>query len=257
MITLMLGGVGTGKTLLLTIFSQISGRFCSANFMIRDSNKKITEFKMRDVLEEKINHSDVYIDEFYLYMDSRKFMSDVNSLLSYFAFQSRKLDLRMYLTTQIIRTIDVRMREMIDNIIECSRVSNGFVYTVYTDIRSNKYNPPKILFLSNNSASKFYGKYNTYEIIKTPLFESIRRNVAVSEYSENEKIDMGKNAVLFLTENNLNITKTNISVFCQRNNLSVKKDFVNEIYSFAIISKSNKNLSKKKTSKKVYNFQKH
>ena len=254
MITLILGGVGSGKTLLMTVFSQLSNRNVFSNFQIRKSNKTIEVFKIRDILDEKISKSDVYIDEFYLYMDSRHFMSDINSLLSYFAFQSRKLDLRIYLSTQIIRTIDVRMREMIDNIIECERQKNGFLYTIYADIKNNNLSPPKQLFLSNQSAAKFYGLYDTYEVIKTPLFEQIKRNVAIAEFSEAEKEQIAKNSVVFLKQNNLKITKTNIAVFCQKNSYATKKEFVNDIYASAIICSVNPEPIGKK--KKVYNFQK-
>lgn len=243
MIVLVLGNVGSGKTLFLTIFSQLSSRKVFTNYEIIKSNKEIHRFKIRDILDEKIDKSDVYLDEFYLYMDSRHFMNDINSLLSYFAFQSRKLGLRIFLSTQIVRTIDIRMREMIDILVECEKIEvngvvKGYKYTIYTGVNSNDYIKPKQLFLSFNTAKEFFDNYNTYEIIKTPLFEDIKRNVASSEYTEKEKFDIAKECIRFLQKNKLSVTKTNVGVFLIDNDYSTKQNFRNSIYAKCIICKS-------------------
>lgn len=248
MITLIVGDVGSGKTLLMTVFTQLSNRICFTNYKIRNSRVRgrIKTFKFRDILDEKVNNSDVYLDEFYMYMDARKFMSDINTTLSYFAFQSRKLKLRMYLTTQLIRTIDVRMREMIDNIIECEYIEDkGFKYSIYNNIKKG-YSAPIQFFLSLEKAKLYFNKYDTYQIIKTPAFENIRRNVAAAEFTNKEILKISKDCIKFLKRSKLKITKTNISVFCMKNNFSVKKFFTDKIYCETIILNGSKIVNKKK-----------
>ena len=252
MITLILGDVGTGKTLFICLLSQLSSRMVYTNFKVMDSNKKVKKFSMKYVLNETINNTDVMIDEFYMYMDARKFMSDINQLLSIFAFQSRKLKLRMYLSTQIVRTIDVRMREMIDNVIECSVFKSitkisaknpdgiiEFRYTIYTDINSPIYSRPKTLALSYENAYPYFDKYNTYELIKTPQFEALRRNVSANEFTAYEITKISKEAIKFLQSNKLKPTKTNIAVFCIKNDYSTRADFVNKIYADCTIISAN------------------
>lgn len=242
MITLIIGDVGSGKTLLMCLFSLLSNRKVFTNFKIKDKDKKIGKFAIKHILDEKIQSSDVFIDEFYLYMDSRKFMSDINALLSYFAFQSRKLDLSIYLSTQIIRTIDIRMREMIDNVIECEKVVRngkliGFSYSIFANINTSN-GGVKRLFLSLKNAIPYFSKYDTYQIIKTPLFESIKRNVAVSEYTEIEITEISRQCIKYLKKVKLKTNKTNIGIFCIKNNYSNQKQFINSLYAETTIIKA-------------------
>lgn len=242
MITLIIGDVGSGKTLLMCLFALISNRKIFSNFTIKDKDKKVDKFAIKYILDEKIKSSDVFIDEFYLYMDSRKFMSDINSLLSYFAFQSRKLDLNIYLSTQIIRTIDIRMREMIDNIIECEKIVRngklvGFKYIIFSNI-NDKNVGFKQMFLSIDNAKPYFSKYDTYQIIKTPLFESIKRNVAINEYTEIEINEISKQCIKYLKKVKLKMNKTNVGIFCIKNDYSNKRDFINSLYAESMIIKS-------------------
>jgi len=241
---MVMGDVGAGKTLMLAILSQYTNRPIFTNFHLYNSNKPVEKFEVEYILNKTINSADVFIDEFYLYMEARNFMSDINGLFSYFAFQSRKLNLRLWLTVQLLRTVDIRMREMITNIIECEAIKDNdentiaFKYIIYSNVNKSQFEAPKEIYLDIESAKPYFSIYDTYEVVKTPMFERIKRNVAVDTYSDKEILEIARNCVSFLHRNNLKVNKTNIGVYCIKKGYSNRKDFINNIYADSILLKA-------------------
>ena len=248
--------MGTGKTLLMCVFAWLSKRNVYTNFSTFNFNKKVDKFSVKYVLDETINKCDVFLDEIYMYIDSRKFMSDMNTLMSTFAFQSRKLSINMYLSSQLIRTFDVRMRLMLDNVIECEVFKStkkisltnkdgiiGFKYTIYTDVNNPNCSKPKELFLKWEQAKFFFDKYDTYELIKTKTFNNLKKNVTADEYTDLEINHIAKQSIDYLTKRKLKINKKNIWVFCNKNDYSTRKSFIDSLYSDVIILQAEQKIS--------------
>ena len=64
--------------------------------------------------DEELNDTDVLLDESYQIMDSRAGMTKQNRLFTYFAVQTRKLGVDLYLPTHSIENIDIRIRRATD-----------------------------------------------------------------------------------------------------------------------------------------------
>jgi len=103
------------------------------------------------------------MDEIYIYMDSRLSMAKRNRMLSYFVFQTRKLGVTLYFTSQHIGQVDVRLRNMIDILCICKQTvkKNWFKidmtdYRNFPDIRQNT-------FIYNGS--NYFSMYDTKELV--------------------------------------------------------------------------------------------
>ena len=125
------GRMGSGKTLSSTVFAVLdwyeADRKIIANYVIdldqinRDEPIKevkegdFTYLTYKDFVEDMNNNKQFYgvtfiIDEAYLHADSRLSQSGYSRLLTYFALQSRKRDVDLYLTSQQFQNLDIRLR---------------------------------------------------------------------------------------------------------------------------------------------------
>lgn len=162
MLTVIYGGVGNGKTLLLTVIGYYAKKEVVANYQLRYPNKKIEEFSLTTFLKTDYKNKCLLLDEAYIYLESRLSMKQKNRLSSYVLFQSRKKDVNMYLTAQLINTIDIRYRKMIDYVIKC----NGVVGNAYQYICCN--NQTKIIkvkYIMVDAVKQFYKYFDTNQVI--------------------------------------------------------------------------------------------
>jgi len=118
----VIGRRGSGKTLfimlLVLIFSESP---VYSNFKLK--SEKYNRFRLK-FLHELPLHVNLGLDEIYALFDARSSMSHVNNAGSYLAFQLRKTDTNIYLSTTQFDSAEKRFREEYDYLVECERVPN-------------------------------------------------------------------------------------------------------------------------------------
>jgi hypothetical protein len=165
MILGFMGDLGSGKTLGAVIFAYniyfLSNKKLSiwANFTIKGANKIKSLSQLK-----RLNNSILVLDELHILIDARMWKFN-KELMDYF-LQLRKYNNFLIFTTQHIKQVDVRLRNVTQYIFYCQRFSKYFRYTLldilYKDVI-------KTLYLPKEVAKVFYDKYNTFEkVYKMP-----------------------------------------------------------------------------------------
>jgi hypothetical protein len=165
--TSIIGNNGSGKTFLLTYFGSKFKRNIYSNYKLNMDN--YIPLTINDLLEmNNFNEGNVFIDEAYTWIESRRSGSALNLITTYLVFQKRKRFLDVYLTEQLFSSIDKRVRELSNIIIECKPRINDKIDDfefLYIDRDSN------IQFefiIPYEVAENYFPYYNTYEIIDIP-----------------------------------------------------------------------------------------
>ena len=119
------GGVGTGKTCLLTRYGKLSydsGRDVIANYHLK--KMKYDKLDMVDLYFNEPDRKNLILlgDELYTFMDCRSSMSKRNKIESYLIAQTRKKSYDLYFTTQFADFIDFRLMKFVDIWIEMSNI---------------------------------------------------------------------------------------------------------------------------------------
>jgi len=171
MLYLILGKMGSGKTLLMTFILlniDITGstiRHLFANYKIyhKTSVKIIKVYNLLNLP----NHSEIFMDEGYTWLESRISSNHLNRYLSYILLQSRKRDTNFYITIQDLSTIDKRFRYQCDYLILCEKkgTEKNPIAFIYTVINRNNGNVYKKTF-SIDQAKKLFYRYDTNQIIE-------------------------------------------------------------------------------------------
>jgi len=165
------GGLGTGKTLLGVIMLQNAKRKGFNVF----SNIKVKDTKfisLEDFLELDFpQNSVILLDEAYILAESRLSHSDSNLIISHLVFQSRKRGLYIITTSQLRRSVDVRLRDLADILIYAQRKGHDFNYIVFYN------NEVKSLILPYNIAKQYFKLYDTYEIVEDEIIKSKREKL--------------------------------------------------------------------------------
>jgi len=165
MIIALCGGLGSGKTLLLTRYAHKEKAKEKKIFANYNLNFEHTKIDLVSLLEAKpeLENSGLFMDEIYIYMDSRLSMGKRNRMLSYFVFQTRKLGVTLYFTSQHIGQVDVRLRNMIDILCICKQTIKKDWFKIdmvdyrnFPDVKQNT-------FIYNGSV--YYPMYNTKELV--------------------------------------------------------------------------------------------
>ena len=165
MIIVLEGPMGSGKTLSATAFAIIDkvelGRNIICNYHLQNIDYKYFSYEqfvewMKNTTE--LNDTSVILDEAYLFADSRMSQSGLTKLFSYFALQTRKRGVDLYITTQQFRNIDIRLR-MNANVRGICRFNNRTqICTVrLIDLRTGIRRPVRIY------GPDFYNYYDTRE----------------------------------------------------------------------------------------------
>lgn len=163
----LLGNNGSGKSFLLTYFATKFKRQIYSNYVLKLDN--YIPLEIEDLLNmDKFNEGNILIDEAYNWFEARRSGSALNLLATTFTFQKRKRLLDIYLTEQLFSSIDKRVRELSNIIIECyPRINfdkDDFNFR-YIDIDSNFSFDFTILY---DVAKKYFHYYDTYEIQEIP-----------------------------------------------------------------------------------------
>jgi hypothetical protein len=114
MIFTILGGIGSGKTLLLTFLSHAfynDGYNIYANYHLKRI-KYINLMNVTDFLKIKTHPNFFALDEGWLNMDSRRSGSLMNLIHSKSILQSRKIEAHVGITTQTWMQLDKRIRSV-------------------------------------------------------------------------------------------------------------------------------------------------
>lgn len=143
MINGIVGLMNSGKTLDMTLKLYLAykkGKTVISNYNLSFPHKLINKDYIIYIAERERVFKNIAIglDELWIWLDCRK--SQANTVATYFFNQSSKDDTEIYFTAQWLKQIDVRMRQNLHRITQCSRVI----------LENNKFKPisEEIRFLS-------------------------------------------------------------------------------------------------------------
>lgn len=146
MIIIIVGAVGSGKTVSMVKKIVDEDRFCFTNFNMReyknyhrlkvsdiimdmgDEKKKklMVNWKFWDDQRKRKGGFSVYLDEIHNIADSRSAMSNTNRLITRWLSQIRKItsdsENDLIIITQSIAQVDIRFRELAQMIISCRKI---------------------------------------------------------------------------------------------------------------------------------------
>ena len=133
------GGLGDGKTLLMTKYlvkDYQMNRNIVANYGLKIID--YTPLKIKDLLDNKVDLQDVSvgIDEFTVFADCRRSMS--NTIITYFILQTRKRNVCLYYTTQDFSMMDKRILRHTNIFITAESIEKYDDYRQYTVIDARK-----------------------------------------------------------------------------------------------------------------------
>ena len=170
----MIGDRGSGKTLFMTLeaFNQYrKGKQIYSNYELtfpKLPNTKKTKIVPEDFFTnfDKYNLRNVcmFLDEIYVYVDSRASGSTKNKLMSYFFNQTRKTGVDLYYSTQFFSQVDKRLRFNTERFIipKCFKDKNKNIFIVVEICNRDL----KILAKWIVKAKCIFNLYDTDEIIK-------------------------------------------------------------------------------------------
>ena len=135
MIIVYVGTVRQGKTLGAVIELKKfydNGYIIYSNTWLSFPYKVLTLEYLFDIVEKELNLPDrcvFFIDEIHIWLDSRVGVSKRNRIVSYFLLQTGKLGidtdfgLILLATTQFTHLIDKRLKDLIDILAECEKIT--------------------------------------------------------------------------------------------------------------------------------------
>ncbi len=181
---LICGDRGNGKTLLLTRFMLKSHTPFYTNYKIyQDTQHEKFHRNYNELHVEELMHLDttpkkVGITEAYEFFESRLGMGSFQRYMSYIVFQSRKRGIDFIIDTQLEDTIDHRFTKLCDYVIVAELQNDGFMYycTNKKFIRT--------FFISFKMAERFWGLYDSWEVVMTPQLEQLGKQIEVTNKSK-------------------------------------------------------------------------
>ena len=173
------GGLGSGKTLLMTRYlvkDCLDGHKIFTNYGLKQIEyERIDLTKILDMHKNEFNLSDcsLGIDEITVFADCRKSGSRMNRVISYFILQSRKRNVDIYFTTQNLNMVDFRLINYMDFQVLCSKVYDKEgeevqeyrKYSIF-DLRDCRNVKIEKFILD---ITKYYPFYDTNEVILPPF----------------------------------------------------------------------------------------
>ena len=160
MLITVLGNLGSGKTLFLVMNAYFSPKLdIVSNFKLKFENRPYIPFDLKKFLRCEYDNCIILLDEAYNYIESRISTNEINRIMSYMLFQSRKKNVTIYITAQLFSTIDRRYRELSDMIVTAENTSD-FNYTINFGAKTKRFS------ISKENAKQFFDMYDTNEVIK-------------------------------------------------------------------------------------------
>lgn len=183
----VLGGFGSGKTLLMAIWGYRLSSFedldVYSNFRIEhEKSNFITPPDLFDINPMK-NKAFVLLDEVYAWLDSRYSVSKVNRALSSVILQSRKRNMDICYSAQLGGSVDLRMRDNTDLVVYCQDIGlppkpKGFAYIL--EYHQGFRVLLRSLYLPYGEAKKWFGIYDTREIVQPIGIEKLKETIKQS-----------------------------------------------------------------------------
>ena len=176
MIVGIIGKRGCGKTLTMakTVDEMLKkGKTVYTNFNIdkKAINKRyhkqlflLDNDFFKNYKDFKLYNCALFIDEIYVYIDSRTSGSKRNRLWSYFINQTRKRDVDLYYTTQFFRQVELRLRENTEYFIYPQVIKQDKRILIANKIYSYE-NTLKLIGVERFIGNDYFKIYDTDEII--------------------------------------------------------------------------------------------
>jgi hypothetical protein len=178
MIIGFIGTIGTGKTISsvrqLYFFYKLNYTIYS-NIKLNFPYIPITYEMIKNYAKDKkafTNKSLIFIDEITLFLDSRRSGSAKNLIITYFLLQTRKKSCSVIYTAQFFHSVDKRLRDLTDDVIECytKKLCDCKEDCTHNKYELNKHNIRRSNgILQKNDMFKmniFYTLYNSYEVVE-------------------------------------------------------------------------------------------
>ena len=233
----LLGDVGAGKTLFATreAVRQSSkppdinnplGRKILANYNINIKN--FTPLTPEILLDKKMLGSFVILDEAYNWLEPRRSGQPINLFSSYILFQSRKRYMDIFMTDQLLETIDIRFRLMTNYEIDCfNREPDGFEYHVFKTTRGVRHRGRKF-FLPISEAEKIFPLYDSWEFIN-PINDDMVHDISSNKAESIKQVDLIVSQLLKLNDAKV-YTMPMIRDYCTRQEPSISIKMAKRIY---------------------------
>ncbi len=158
------GRLGSGKTLFASILSTdyyAKGYKIYANYKLQNALPLTFNYFLE--FNKNYNPDNKYLfilDEVYAFgLESRASASKLNRLSSYIVLQSRKMNIDIIYTTQLLNAVDLRLKDLTDIVIRASKTESYYKFII---LSADTY---RTVILPMEKAKKYYGLYNTREII--------------------------------------------------------------------------------------------
>lgn len=182
------GERGSGKTLWLILCAedaQLSGREVQSNFDMKIPHKIYT---LEQLIRQELSNCLILFDEAHLFADSHQSGSNINRLLRYFVYQSRKTSVDVMSVSQFSTGLDLSLRSTADFHIICEKLpdESGFIYNIckrpdlaitpldnfyHGLIRINQF----VVF--KKQLKKIFESYDTYKLFDIMEVEQQKENV--------------------------------------------------------------------------------
>jgi hypothetical protein len=198
------GPIGSGKTLFMTrcLYREKLRRpdcTIATNYKLNGIDFKYLNASDLFDIKSQLQNTNIGIDEFHIFLDSRAFMKPSNQQLTHFILQTRHLGVNLYFTTQDISQVDIRLRKQLDFLAYCTQT----VYEKYFRVKLIDYRD--VLNVRTNDfiydGTPYYDLYDTREIIdftESNKKEDVkvikenneikRLNAIIKEYEKNSKV---------------------------------------------------------------------
>lgn len=218
----VLGRRGRGKTLRAVADAVREDVPVYSNFKINIPRwEPITPVKLYTLRKPSL----IIIDEAYIWMDSRRSLLPLSTILSWILNQSRKRKMDIIVTNQLDRATDVRWREQADYNIYCKKVRQddgrfAFKYIVEEQDDEKQVMRRQIQTLSADQAEKLYPIYDTDEIVE-PLNPDVLDALVTDPRELMPKVDEVANAIMERAPK-VKVTDAWVRNYCHRNGYGTK-----------------------------------
>lgn len=170
MIAGYIGNLGSGKTLSMVrelVKLSKRGYTIYSNFELSFQHEPLDFDELFIMAQEQTPMDNVVIaiDEIHILLDSRSGMANTNKVVTFWLNQTRKMNVKLFYTTQHLHQIDKRLRSATNFFVFCDGfhiTKNGTEYFIcYNEITDGDYYQ-KDMYIGND----FFKYYDTRQVIK-------------------------------------------------------------------------------------------
>lgn len=166
-----------GKTLDMVrtsfLWHKEDKRVVRANFNLTFGER----INIMELIDFELENCILLLDEIQTFLDSRS-SGEAETILDYFFMQSGKRDVDILWSAQLLRSVDVRLRELTSTYRQAWKTKRGFVYKVYLFGEFQGFD-----LVTFKEAKKYYNLYDTKEVIM-PIRLTHQNNLTMIEISE-------------------------------------------------------------------------